>query len=42
MKISLPQQRDGSQVTVETDGNPIVIVGANGAGKSRFSSTLGA
>ena len=39
MKITLPPRRDGEIVAIAPDG-PIVIVGANGAGKSRFSTQL--
>lgn len=40
MKISLPCHIDGHSLTVDSENNPIVIVGANGAGKSRFSGNL--
>lgn len=40
MKISLPQHRHNEPVTIESNGNPVVIVGANGAGKSRFTTQL--
>lgn len=40
MEISLPQRKDGRPDVVETSGHPLVVVGANGAGKSRFTSQL--
>lgn len=40
MNISLPLNIDGNRQTIDTNGNSIVIVGANGAGKSRFSAHL--
>lgn len=40
MDISLPAKIDGQSVSVETGNNPVVIVGANGAGKSRFTNQL--
>ncbi len=40
MKISLPRCRQGEPVTIESNGYPVVIIGANGAGKSRFTAQL--
>lgn len=40
MVITLPEKRGGECVTIDTAGKPIVIVGANGAGKSRFTTQL--
>ena len=40
MKITFPKHRHDNPLTVESAGAPIVIVGANGAGKSRFTSQL--
>ncbi len=39
MKITLPSQRNGKSSSVDlADGQCLVIVGANGAGKTRFTS----
>lgn len=40
MDLSLPRRTDGQQLMIETGHSPVVIVGANGAGKSRFTSQL--
>lgn len=40
MKLSLPELKDGHCEVVDSAGHPIVIIGANGAGKSRFTSKL--
>ncbi len=40
MEIKLPQKRGGERLAIDSDGHPIVIVGANGAGKSRFTAQL--
>lgn len=40
MKLTLPPLCDGEPLTIDSCNRPIVIVGANGAGKSRFTSGL--
>lgn len=40
MKLSLPTHSEGQPLTIDSNGRPIVIIGANGAGKSRFTSAL--
>ena len=40
MELSLPRRTDGHNVVIETGHSPMIIVGANGAGKSRFTSRL--
>lgn len=39
-EIKLPPHPDGTAETIAPHGHPIVIIGANGAGKSRFTSRL--
>ncbi|MDE5642772.1 MAG: DUF4435 domain-containing protein [Muribaculaceae bacterium] len=38
--LSLPQRIDGSRESIGSDTRDIVIIGANGAGKSRFANRL--
>ncbi|MDE6239851.1 MAG: AAA family ATPase, partial [Muribaculaceae bacterium] len=40
MEFSLPPNKDGQTEVVDSAGHPLVIVGANGAGKSRFTSKM--
>ena len=40
MNISLPQRINGERLTLDATDGPVVIVGANGAGKSRFTANL--
>ena len=40
MAIILPPKKDGTRSTIEADSGRIIIIGANGAGKSRFTSAL--
>ncbi len=40
MKITLPRPIGGEAAVVESNGAPVIIIGANGAGKSRFSANL--
>lgn len=40
MAIVLPPRKDGTRSTIEADSGRIIIIGANGAGKSRFTSAL--
>lgn len=40
MRIELPPSADGQRNIVENDSQRLVIVGANGAGKSRFAAKL--
>lgn len=40
MDITLPHKTDGTADVIAAGQRPIVIVGANGAGKSRFTSSL--
>ena len=40
MKITLPVRLDGQATQLDTNGNPIIVIGANGAGKSRFTRHL--
>lgn len=40
MQLSLPQRADGSHDSIAPDIRQIVIIGANGAGKSRFANRL--
>ncbi len=40
MEIKLPQRQDGQEQTMVTNGNQITVIGANGAGKSRFCNKL--
>lgn len=37
--LTLPPRRDGSRGSIEADG-PVIIIGANGSGKSRFTARL--
>ncbi|MCM1336753.1 MAG: DUF4435 domain-containing protein [Candidatus Amulumruptor caecigallinarius] len=37
--LTLPPRRDGSRGTIDADGS-VIIVGANGSGKSRFTARL--
>lgn len=37
--LTLPPRRDGSRGTIDASG-PVIIVGANGSGKSRFTARL--
>ena len=40
MEIKLPKRQDGKDQTMVTNGNQITVIGANGAGKSRFCNKL--
>ncbi|MDE5744951.1 MAG: DUF4435 domain-containing protein [Paramuribaculum sp.] len=40
MAIVLPPRKDGSAGTIESDTGRLIIIGANGAGKSRFTAAL--
>ncbi|MGN1265720.1 MAG: AAA family ATPase, partial [Muribaculaceae bacterium] len=40
MEIKLPKRLDGKEQTLVTNGNQITVIGANGAGKSRFCSKV--
>ncbi len=40
MKLSLPALKDGRFDVIDSGGHPVVIIGANGAGKSRFTAQL--
>lgn len=39
-KLMLPPQPDGSRLAVEDSARQVVVVGANGSGKSRFTSYM--
>ncbi len=39
-KIELPPRKDGTRETVDTSRGQVIVIGANGAGKSRFSDYL--
>lgn len=41
-EITLPPRPDGTSEVIAPDGHPIVVIGANGAGKSRFTQRLAA
>lgn len=41
MTITLPPRSNGNQIQIDTPGS-IVVIGANGAGKTRFARTLAA
>jgi len=40
MEIMFPRRCEGDALKVNSNGRPLVIIGANGAGKSRFTSEL--
>ncbi len=40
MEIQLPQKSDGSREMIPADARQITIIGANGAGKTRFTESL--
>ncbi|MDE6352036.1 MAG: hypothetical protein K2K88_02690, partial [Muribaculaceae bacterium] len=40
MKLLLPPDRDNRRQTLETSARQILIIGANGAGKTRFTNYL--
>lgn len=42
MKLKFPPRTDGTVPEIDTKGRQIVIIGANGAGKSRFANRLAA
>ena len=42
MKLKFPPRTDGTIPEIDTKGRQIVIIGANGAGKSRFANRLAA
>ena len=37
MKLQLPPRLDGSRDTIVADNRRIIVIGANGAGKTRFT-----
>lgn len=40
MEIRLTRRLSGQPAVIETGGAPVIIIGANGAGKSRFTASL--
>lgn len=40
MAIVLPPKKNGNRETIDLDSGRLIIIGANGAGKSRFTSAL--
>ncbi|WP_295729261.1 DUF4435 domain-containing protein [uncultured Muribaculum sp.] len=42
MKLTLPPQLDSTRATLEGDAQRIIIIGANGSGKTRFTARLAA
>lgn len=42
MKLQLPPRLNGDAPTVDTHGRPLIIIGANGSGKTRFARSMAA
>lgn len=40
MKLHLPPRHDGSRGSIDTEGRRLIIIGANGSGKTRFAERL--